>query len=228
MSKEASRLALAAGALLVVFGIGAFLYNQSQSDAQSSLLAAADDTVFERPHSVTKGSADAQVTIVEFLDPECGSCKLMHPYVKRVMNQYGSRVRLVIRYLPLHKNSIQAIAALEAAREQDRFWDMLEILFREQHIWGSHKLPRPELIPGYAEQIGLDMEAYDRVVSRGEYKKLADIDRADAATLGVRGTPTFFVNGRPLEKLGYDGLRQLVADALAQSSRTDSESGTES
>ena len=215
MSKEATRLGLIVAGLLLAFGVGAYLFDQSERDAQEARLANADDTLFVRPHSMTQGPADASVTIVEFLDPECESCRVMHPYVKRIMNQYGGRVRLVVRYLGLHQNSIQAIAALEAARDQDRFWEMLDILFREQHVWGSHKAPKPELIPDYAEEIGLDMAAYQQAVAAGAYKEMAEVDRSDAVALGVRGTPTFFVNGKPLQRLGYDGLRQMVADALA-------------
>ena len=72
--------------------------------------------------------------------------------VKKVLDTYRDDVRLVIRYMPLHPNSEYAAGALEAAAEQDRFWEMLDILFAYQPNWGDHHAPKPELIPVYADE----------------------------------------------------------------------------
>jgi protein-disulfide isomerase len=169
-----------------------------------------------RPHSHTLGPPDAKVTLVEFLDPECESCRAMYPMVKHLLGEYSGRVRLVIRYMPFHPNSLFAAAALEAAAEQGRYWDMLETLFANQPQWGSHHDPKPHLIPELARGIGLDMAAFGEAMTNPAARQKVEIDRADGQSLGVTGTPTFFVNGKRLERLGYEPLKALIDEALAK------------
>lgn len=225
MKKDVYRL-LGLGAVLVAaFAVAAFLYSRDRRDERTAQIASqtrlaerapADDTVFVRPHSRSLGPRDAKVTVVEFLDPECESCRAMYPMVKHLLGQREGRVRFVVRYMPLHPNSVYAAGALEAAGEQGRYWEMLEALFRNQPEWGSHHHPRPELIPGYARAVGLDMQAFERFVSAGSHRKIVEADHADGRSLGVTGTPTFFVNGRLLERLGYEPLKALIDEELAK------------
>ena len=225
MKKEVIRLVGMAGVLVAAFAIAAWFYTRGQTreraeqvaeQSRAATQAPADDSVFIRPHSRTLGPKDAKVTIVEFLDPECESCRAMYPAVKHLLSQYPGQVRLVIRYMPLHPNSLYAAGALEAAGEQGRYWEMLEILFLHQPVWGSHHHPRPELIPGYAKEIGLDMEAFERSMNAGAHRKMVETDHADGRSLGVRATPTFFVNGRLLEQLGPETLKAMIDQELAR------------
>jgi protein-disulfide isomerase len=225
MKKDLVRLAGIAAVLVAVLLVAAAFYARSQKQEQEAKVAqqvaaspkgAGDDSAFVRPHSPTQGPKDAKVTIVEFLDPECESCRAMYPMVKHLLSEYGNRVRLVVRYMPLHPNSLKAIAALQAATEQGRYWEMLETLFVNQPRWGDHHAPRPELIPQLAEQVGLDMAAYQRSVATEVHRNIADTDRKDGESLGVRGTPTFFVNTRRLETLGYETLKALIDEELAK------------
>ena len=219
MNKDLYRLAGIAVVLVAAVAVAAGLYRSSQERERAEQVAQqaeADDFVFVRPHSPSLGNASAKVTVVEFLDPECESCRAIHPIVKELLALYPDHVRLVVRYMPLHANSIAAIGALEAARVQGRYWEMLETLFVHQPVWGSHQAPRPELIPHYAKQIGVDMDAYQQFLDDGSYRERVEIDRADALTLSVRGTPTFFVNQRPLARLGYAPLKALIDEELAR------------
>lgn len=219
MRREVAVVAGVALLAVVALAVGARLYRNAQEHEQRAAAAeapAADPAVLLRPDSPSKGPRDAPVTIVEFLDPECEACRAMYPIVARVLSENGGRVRLVVRYLPLHANSPLAISALEAAGEQGRFWEMLEALFANQPVWGSHETPRPDLIPEYAQQIGLDMAAFRSSYEGIGHRAKLERDRADALALGVRGTPTLFVNGRRLETLGYEPLRALVAEELAK------------
>jgi protein-disulfide isomerase len=219
MRKDILRLAGIAAVLIAALVAAAAYSLRDQSRERAERVAEQariDDSVFVRPHSHSMGPETAKVTVVEFLDPECESCRAMYPMVKHLLGQYGGRVRLVVRYMPLHPNSVYAAGALEAAGEQGRYWEMLEILFQHQPHWGSHHAPRPELIPGYARQIELDMAAFDRFLSAGSHRRLVEIDHADGRSLGVTGTPTFFVNGRLLEQLGYAPLKALIDEELAK------------
>lgn len=209
-------IALVALAALV---FGARLYRgaqQEQEQAAAAEAVATDAALLVRPDSPSKGPRDAPVTIVEFLDPECEACRAMYPLVNRLMAEYDGQVRLVVRYVPLHANSMLAAAALEAAGEQGRYWEMLDALFVNQPVWGDHQNPRPDLIPEYARQLGLDMAAFQASYGGIKHRAKVERDRADAQQLGVRGTPSFFVNGRPLERLGYEPLKARVDEELAK------------
>jgi protein-disulfide isomerase len=227
MKKDLIRLGGIAAVLVVVLLVAAGFYTRSQTREQDAKVAqqvaassqgggAADDSAFVRPHSRFQGPKEAKVTIVEFLDPECESCRAMYPMVKHLLSEYGNRVRLVVRYMPFHQNSLKAIAALQAAGEQGRYWELLEALFIHQPRWGDHHAPRPELIPQLAEQVGLDMEAYRRSVATDVHQKIAELDRKDGESLGVTGTPTFFVNTRRLVNLGYEPLKAMIDEELAK------------
>jgi protein-disulfide isomerase len=219
MKKEAVRLVAIAAVLIVAAAVGAGFYMRSQTQVKEAQLASqppAPAAVLVRAHSKTRGPADAKVTVVEFLDPECEACRLMYPVTKHLLQEYAGKIRLVVRYMPFHPNSMYAAAALEAAAEQNRYWEMLEILFLNQPQWGDHHQPRPELIPEFAKQIGLDMDAWNRSISKGEHKVLVDMDKADGTKLGVKGTPTFFVNGRMLDQLGYESLKAAIEAELAK------------
>ena len=94
-----------------------------------------------RPDSPVLGAANAKVTIVEFLDPECESCAAFSPAVKKILQEYDGRVRLVVRYMPFHPNSLRAAAWTEAAGEQGKYWQMQELLFQRQSEWGEKHGP---------------------------------------------------------------------------------------
>ncbi|MAE96957.1 MAG: disulfide bond formation protein DsbA [Deltaproteobacteria bacterium] len=204
--------------LLLGLAVAVGLYQRSEERQQAERLerAKTDDSIFIRPHSRSLGPADAKVTLVEFLDPECESCRAVHPMVKELLERYRGRLRLVVRYMPLHPNSVFAVGALEAAGAQGRYWEMLETLFEHQPIWGSHHAPRPDLIPGYARQIGLDMEAFQAYLDSGAHRGITERDEADGRALGVRGTPTFFVNEQPVQPLGYGPLKAMIEEELAR------------
>ena len=149
------------------------------------------------------------------MDPECEACGAMHPIVKSLMEEYSGKIRLVIRYLPLHKNSVYAATALEIARGEGKYWQALDVLFSKQNEWASHHAPRPELIKGYMDQLGVDISYLESIVN-DKTRQQIDQDREDATALGIRGTPTFFVNGTKLHQIGYEPLKKAIELALNQ------------
>lgn len=219
MNQDARRLIAIGVVLLAGLGvaIGFYRYAENEEEQARASKVFENQDLLIRPHSHSQGPADAEVTVVEFLDPECESCRVMYPYVKQIQAEYGDRMRLVIRYMPYHRNSVFAAGALEAAAAQGRYWEFLEVLFRHQPAWGNHHDPRPELIPQLAEQMGLDMKAFQNHLDAGLFRELVEIDRKDGEAVGVQGTPTFFVNGRMLESLGYENLKALIDEELRSS-----------
>ncbi|MBM7843882.1 DsbA family protein [Herpetosiphon giganteus] len=159
------------------------------------------------------GKNDAPVTVVEFLDPECESCRAFFPIVKDVLAQNGDNVRLVVRYFPLHNNSVLAIAATEAAGNQGKYWEMQELLFTKQSEWGEKRTPQTALMLQYAQELGLDGDKFAKDLSDPVVMQKIERDNADAQALNVRGTPSFFVNGKPVATLSQSALQSAIDDA---------------
>lgn len=198
----------------VAFGI-LFWSKQTAVEQAAVTVPKANTALLLKPHSPIKGSADAKVTIVEFLDPECEACRSMHPIVKQLLKEYDGRVRLVIRYMPFHGNSKYAASALEEALEQGKFNEALDVLFEKQPQWADHGHPRPELIASFLKEAGVTGPLDQSSVIAKHGSKI-DIDQADGIELGVQRTPTFFVNGVEQDKIGYGPLKQAIEKALQE------------
>ncbi len=199
--------------LVAAFALGANWYRQQETtQVQQAAVEGADRLI--RPHSPTLGPATAPVTLVEFLDPECEACAAMHPIVKQLLREFEGRLRLVVRYMPLHANSVYAASLLEAARADDKYWDLMDVFFARQPEWASHDRPRPDLLAVYARDLGLDPRRLGAATTNPETERRIRQDADDGAALGVTRTPTFFVNGRPLAQIGYEPLRAAIATAL--------------
>jgi protein-disulfide isomerase len=141
------------------------------------------------------GPADAPVTIVEFSDFHCPYCKRVLPSLTEVRSRYGDKVKLVFRDFPLDRLHPQARRAAEAARcahDQNRFWSYHDLLF------ANAPQASPEQLKAYAEQVGLDVQTFERCLTGGKHAAGVQRDLDEGVRLGVSGTPAFFVNGRPL------------------------------
>lgn len=216
MTKEVRNLAGIAVIVLVIGIVGYFLYNQSVQTSEP--IDKNTNEAMIREDSPTLGPENAKVTIVEFLDPECESCATFAPAVKRVMKEFEGNVRLVVRYMPYHRNSRVAASYLEAAGEQGKYWEMMDKMFENQDQWGEIHGPgphpvRPEpitLFEKWAGELGMNIEQLRTSSQEKKHIEKVDRDAADGRKLGVKGTPTFFVNGRRLHRLDADALRAMV------------------
>jgi len=203
-------IALVAAAL---FGIGAGLYQQRVND-QQALTANNNLALITRADAPTFGPTTAKVSIVEFFDPACETCRAFYPMVKAFVKDNPGRVKAVIRYAPLHAGSDQVVKALEAARLQNLYWSALEALLERQHLWASHSNPDIGQIWPLMQAVGVDIEQAKKDMMSPEIDKLLQRDLRDLATLNVTKTPTFFVNGKPLPTFGYEPLRKLVEQEI--------------
>ncbi len=164
--------------------------------------------VFVRPHSPRMGNENSKVVVVEFLDPECESCRAVYPEVKKLVNEFD--VQLVVRYAPYHHNSVFAVKILHAALKQNKYWETLTVLFESQPEWGSHHNPQPEKIWEFLPSAGVDVERIRQEMNDPATFDLIELDKEDAAKLGVTGTPTFFVNGKMVREFGLDYLKEAI------------------
>ncbi|NQY24876.1 MAG: thioredoxin domain-containing protein [Campylobacteraceae bacterium] len=194
------------------FAVSSF-YKQSKVEELSSM--SSDGAPFIRDHSPVFGNKDAKVTVVEWLDPECGSCRAFHPAVKKVLNEYKDEIKLVIRYVPNHNNSEFMIKVLGAAKRQNLYNEVLEVIYYYQPVWADYKNPKPKLIWSYLENVkGLDIAQLKEDFKDPIFIDHLNLDRIDGQTLKVRATPEFFVNGKLLVDFSYKGLLNLVESEI--------------
>lgn len=156
------------------------------------------------------GKADAPVTIVAFTDYQCPSCAAMHPELERLVKEYGDKVRLVTRDFPLsqHAEAFKAAEAAEAARDQGKYWEYIQILLRNQSALTVDKLK------GYATELALDRTKFDSALDSGKFAESVQRDIEDGTKLGINGTPAIFINGRRVSAHGYDELKAIVDAAF--------------
>jgi protein-disulfide isomerase len=208
-------MAGALGVVALVFVFGVTMYRDRSAQQAVTVVQSSSDALVHA-HAPVFGNPQAPVTIVEFFDPSCETCRAFHPVVKSIVNASFGQVRLVLRYAPLHQGSDRAVQILEAARLQGKYWPALERALADQPRWAAHGNPQPELIWESLADIGLDMA---RARADADSPAIADAlkqDIADMRALRVRATPSFFVNGRPLTEFGEAQLRALVNEELAK------------
>jgi protein-disulfide isomerase len=205
--------------LVLAIGAGALMLRRSErtpavpvDDISSNVTKAKDS-----PH--VRGDENAPVTLEEFGDFQCPSCRLLYLEMKNIKAEYGpSRLRIVFRQFPLatmHEHALEAAHAAEAAGLQNRFWEMHDLLYDNQQTWSTASEVRPVFL-SYARQLGLDTERFARDMDSTEVSKRVLNDEARGESLHVVGTPTVFINGReiPPQEMTKEGLRSAIDRAL--------------
>ena len=200
--------------LLLAFGMATVIYKNHQATLQNETVSQ-NQSVVIRQGAPTKGPADARVTIVEFLDPACGTCRDFYPLVAKFIDQYPGKVKVMLRYAPLHPGSDQVVKMLEAAHQQGQFWPALELLFANQDRWIVNHTSQPVRALSILNSLDIDQKKLAADMNRAETNRVIQQDINDAQALNVRATPEFFVNGRPMPSFGYEQLSQLVKEAVA-------------
>jgi protein-disulfide isomerase len=161
----------------------------------------------------SQGPADALVTVVEWSDFECPYCARNAPVLARLRREYGDRVRLVFRHMPLpmHARAPLAAEATVAAAAQGKFWAMHDRIFAE-----PARLSRADF-EEHARAIGLDMAQFRAALDERRYREAVAADEAAGSILGVEGTPTLFINGSAVPGAPrWEHLKQLVDARLAE------------
>ncbi len=200
------------------FFLGMNAYQKRVQNAQE-VQVKTEQTRLVRMHSPVFGPQAAPVTIVEFFDPACETCRAFYPIVKNLMAQYPNDVRLVIRYAPFHQGSDQVVKMLEAAKSQGKYQTVLEAVLAAQPSWADHGQPNIEVALRVAEQAGLDLVKARQDIEKPGMQALLQQDIEDLTALQVTKTPTFFVNGRSLPSFGPEQLAGLVAEEVAKAKK---------
>jgi protein-disulfide isomerase len=222
------------GVLGAALGAGLYLTRSSESSQTASPSPAATSVVAsatplpkvtsstnagaQPPHAI--GPADAPVVLEEFGDFECPPCGLLHPVLKAMEKEFLPRIRVVFREFPLvptHAHALNAARSAEAAGLQGKFWEMHDLLYENQRIW-HEQFDARSTFEGYATKLGLDLERFKRDLNSQVVEQRIFLDGKRAHDLGVKGTPTVFLNGRevPFESLAPEKLRALISAELAR------------
>jgi protein-disulfide isomerase len=218
-------LAFAAGVILgyVVWGLEPATTAQSPQTANQPSGAVVEAPVTEEPQfrryeiptkdSYSIGPEDAPITIVEFSDYQCPFCRRWHDEVyEPLLAAYPGKIRMVYRHLPLtslHPDAFSAAEAAMCAGEQDAYWQFHEKLFSSETLGNS-------VYGQYAQDLGLDMKSFEACLSDHKYQQSIQADVDFAVDLGIRSTPTFFING--LAVVGaqpLDVFKQVIEQELA-------------
>lgn len=204
--------------VVAMFAFGMYSYQQRVHNSQMEKVSQASSRLV-RFNSTVLGPMDAPVTIVEFFDPACETCRAFYPLVKDLMRQHPGNIRLVLRYAPFHPGSDQIVKLLEVAKKQDKYQPVLERILEAQPMWADHSSPNLQVAYQAAEKAGLDIQKALADAKSPDMDALIAQEIEDLTALEVKKTPTFFVNGRGLPSFGIEQLKALVVEELAKSKK---------
>ena len=189
------------------------LKDLKRREAMNKPLDAQKQAAIAAPDAPSFGPANAKVTIVEFSDFQCPFCSRAADTVHKIKEKYGDKVRFVFREFPLsfHSNAKGAALAALAANAQGKFWQMHDIMFKNQQ-----KLD-PASLKTYAQKIGLDVPAWEKTMADKKTSEELDADMKLGQEVGVQGTPSLFLNGTRIQNpTDFSAVQKAIEQALAK------------
>jgi protein-disulfide isomerase len=160
-----------------------------------------------------RGPQNAAVTIVEYADYECPYCLQIHPAMEKLEAEYKGKLAFAFKDTPLpnHPNAQKAAEATHCAGDQGKYWELHDTLLSKKQV----ELP---MLKEYARSLKLDAAAFDKCLDSGAKANLVKTQLAEAQTIGIQGTPSFFINGRFFSGAAtYEKLRELIEEELKAS-----------
>ena len=208
---------------LATVGSGTMLYRAKRPQLRNipesqSVLAKGD-----KQSAHIRGNPDAPVTLEEFGDFQCPPCGQFAAFTEELLKEYDSRLRVVFRNFPLpaHEHAREAALAAEAAGLQGKFWEMHDTLYREQTAWSNAPNAR-ELFESYAGTLGLNLDQFRKDMDSDKARERVDSDHALGDFLGIKATPTLFINNQPVDPKNKnpEGVRAAINAALEEKSKS--------
>ena len=191
--------------------------NSSNVNSPAAAQASPASTI---PITKPNVKVSSPVVLEEYGDYQCPPCGALYPILKQIEAEYGNQLKIVFHHFPLtkiHKNAMTAARAAEAARNQNKFWEMHDRLYRNQDAWKDLDDPRQTFIQ-YARELGMNADRFTRDLDSPQVEQRITDDMQKGAGLGVTGTPTAFIEGHMLryEATTADGIRQGINYMLQQ------------
>ena len=200
-------------ALLAVGGGAVFYQKKRSANAPLTISKSERETSGETVHIL--GPTNAPVTIEEFGDFQCPPCGRLSEPLNEMQKKYN--LRLIYRNfpLPVHAHAREAACAAEAAGRQGKFWEMHDLLYREQAVW-SRSMDARALFNAYAGMLQLDLGRFRDDLDSDQVQQKIETDKARGTTIGVKTTPTLFLNNQavPPDESNPEKLPALVEAAI--------------
>jgi protein-disulfide isomerase len=200
--------------LIAILGILSYVVKNSPPSGPSDGQDISNDA---RPDDHVVGSGS--VALIEYADYQCPACAAYYPLVKKLMEDKSldGKVKFIYRNFPLfqtHKNANYAAYAAEAAALQGKFWEMHDVLYERQTDW-AERVDAKTIFAGYAKTIGLDEGRFVKDFDSDAIHNRVSGEYSEAVRLGLRGTPTFFLNGKKIDNpRNYEDLLSLVQKSI--------------
>jgi protein-disulfide isomerase len=213
---------IVAAVAVLTAGAGAMLYRAKQrASAVGSVTATSPGQPGAEPLHV-RGDPGAPVTLEEFGDFQCPLCATMTDAIGKLEKDYGRRLRVIFRHypLPMHSHAIEAALAAEAAGAQGHFWEMHDLLYKNQAAWSKASDPAAagQFFTAYARSLGLDVERFAKDSNSDEVKARIFWEGQLGVSRGVTKTPTLLINGREFgPPFNQEHLRAEIDAALGGS-----------
>lgn len=147
----------------------------------------------------SSATGDARINIVKYSDYQCPACKYYVSIEKELKEEYGDDISITTKHFPLSMHEFAQVAAraAEAARVQDKYQEMHDMIFAGQQQWARGNAET--MFIGYARELGLDIEKFRSDMNSAEMQRIVMADKREGLELDVNSTPTFFVNGTKIE-----------------------------
>lgn len=203
---DKTTLVIVAVSFIILVG-GAFVFATVKGDQSNEEVVLAEKV---------KGNPESSVVLAEYSDFQCPACQSFTPILEEIMSDYGDQLRFEYHHFPLisiHPSAELAARATEAAGIQGKFWEMHDMLFARQQQWSQNINPRNQF-EAYAEELGLDTEAFNRHLNNKEVREAVQEGMREGRTLEITGTPTFFLNGERMTISTFEDFRTQIEVAL--------------
>jgi protein-disulfide isomerase len=217
--------AIIAAVLVMALAAGAVMY---QSSAPQTSMAPPPTPGPETPTALppaaspetptAQGKTSRTIMLEEFGDYQCPPCGNLHPVLKTIKEEFGDRIKFVFHHFPLiqiHPHAVSASQAALAAGFQGRFWEMHDLIYKNQSAWSSAADAQPFFL-SYARQLGIDVSRFMNDAANPRTIAIIQSDLQRGQSLGVNSTPTVFIDGReiPFKNLTLDYLRNEIKSRL--------------
>ncbi len=162
-------------------------------------------------HSPVRGPKNAPVTITEFVDFQCPFCARFHSPILEVLEAYPDKVNFVLKNFPLsfHPEGVPAAKAAFAAGEQGKYWEMVDLILKDNSNLGEARYQE------LAKQLGLNMDKFNKDMQDTKWDSMIEADMTLGSKVDVRGTPTFYINGRKTTARDLNGWKREIENILS-------------
>ncbi len=163
----------------------------------------------------SRGPKEAKATVIEYLDFQCPSCAQTAQWFDKLVADHPTDVRYIVRYFPLpqHQNALPSAKAAEAAGQQGKFFEMMQLEFSRQNLW-AETTTAAATFEQYAAELGLNIDKFKNDRDSQTTANRINAGLKESESLGLPGTPSIFLNGKMIQPTSQQNLEELVNTAL--------------